>query len=72
MSRCLKVAARGGLVYINRVDDSVSRLRGAAEPRRRTSAGAVCHRGGVDGRPDKDSALVPVLKRKMGDRTSVV
>ena len=45
---------------INRIDDGVSRRRGVAEYRRRTRddghaqcGGAVCCRGGIDGRPDK-------------------
>ena len=45
---------------IYRIDDGESRRRGAAEYRRRTRddghvqcGGAICRRGGVDGRPGK-------------------
>ena len=60
------VEASAGVVYIYRKADGGSRRHGAAGPRRwprddvcAQGGGAVWHRGGVDGRPDKVDALVP-------------
>ena len=59
--------------YIYCKADGGSRRHGAAGSRRwprgderAQGGGPVWHRGDIDGRPDKDNALVPVLKMKIG------